>query len=95
MIVQLASNELFRLRGMRGARLEALQGVLWVTERGLEDDACLPAGGHYVIRGDGLVLVGVEAGGERGRFALRPPADAPSAVRKGVARFFRLPEFQL
>lgn len=70
MIVQLASDELFRLRGARGARLEALSGALWVTEEGRPQDGCLPAGAQYVVQGNGLVLVGVEPGGAPGRFAL-------------------------
>ena len=70
MIVQLSSDELFRLRGARGARLEALSGALWVTEEGRPQDGCLPAGAQYVVQGNGLVLVGVEPGGSPGRFAL-------------------------
>lgn len=70
MIVQLTPDELFRLRGARGARLEALSGALWVTEEGRPQDGCLPAGAQYVVQGNGLVLVGVEAGGVPGRFAL-------------------------
>lgn len=70
MIVQLSPEELFRLRGARGARLEALSGGLWVTEQGRPQDACLPCGGHYVVQGNGLVLVGVDAGSRGGRFSL-------------------------
>lgn len=97
MIVTLSPDDLFRLRGARGTRLEALEGILWVTERGREDDACLPAGGRYEIQGDGLVLVGIEAGGTRGRFAVRPAGALAECrgARAVVARFLRLPGYQL
>ena len=84
MIVQLSPEELFRLRGARGARLEALSGVLWVTEQDRAEDACLPAGRQYVVQGDGLVLVGVEAGGRSGRFSVAI-GDAWRALKAALA----------
>ncbi len=76
MVVTLTTKELFRLSRARGATLEALEGTLWVTESGREQDACLVPGGRYCVRGDGLVLVGIEAadGGASARLAVRPPA---------------------
>jgi hypothetical protein len=99
MILDVDRNEILRVRASRGACLEVLEGAVWVTEAGYEQDACVQAGDRYRIRGDGLVLVGTEAkrdGGSSGaKLALRPP---PGTTQAGLLRHFgvkRLPAWGL
>jgi hypothetical protein len=60
MVLQLKHNDFLRLRGARGVAIEVLGGRVWITEDGRAADSFLDPGGRYRVRGDGLVLVGVE-----------------------------------
>jgi uncharacterized protein YjiS (DUF1127 family) len=75
MILNLSANEFLRLSRARGTTLEVLDGSVWITEAGRERDAIVSPGMRYSVSGNGLVVVGVDAGphGEDSRIALRPP----------------------
>lgn len=75
MILNLNANEFLRLTRARGATLEVLEGRVWITEAGRERDALVSPGMHYAVGGNGLVVVGMDAGanGEVSRIALRKP----------------------
>lgn len=78
MILNLSSRKILRLTRSKGSSIEALDGTLWVTESGFAEDACIEPGGSYIVRGDGLVLVGADAGraGVGATFALRARVQA-------------------
>ncbi|MGE0873555.1 MAG: DUF1127 domain-containing protein [Burkholderiales bacterium] len=69
MVLRLDTKKILRLTKARGASIEALEGALWVTEAGFPEDGCVAAGTTYRVRGDGLVLIGADAGAD-GRGAM-------------------------
>ena len=71
MILNLADNDFLRLTRARGTTVEVLDGRVWITEAGRERDAFVSSGMHYDVSGDGLVVVGKEAG-PAARIAVRP-----------------------
>ena len=75
MILTLSSNEFLRLSKARGTTVEVLDGRVWITEAGSERDALVARGRRYSISGNGLVVVGMDAGADRevSRIALQPP----------------------
>ena len=62
MVLRIDDRDFLRLRGARGAAIEVLDGRVWITEDGRAADSFVASGGLYRVRGDGLVLVGAEAG---------------------------------
>jgi hypothetical protein len=60
MVLRLDDRDFLRLRGARGTAIEVLDGRVWITEDGRAADSFVGSGGHYRVRGDGLVLVGAE-----------------------------------
>jgi uncharacterized protein YjiS (DUF1127 family) len=75
MILNLSANEFLRLTRARGTTVEVLDGSVWITEAGRESDAIVSPGMRYSVSGNGLVVVGMDAGlvGEVSRIALLPP----------------------
>ncbi|MBI3374051.1 MAG: DUF2917 domain-containing protein [Betaproteobacteria bacterium] len=75
MILNLSANEFLRLTMARGTTVEVLDGRVWITEAGRERDALVFPGMHYSVAGNGLVVVGTDAGAadERSRIAVWPP----------------------
>ena len=75
MILSLSSNEFLRLTRARGTTVEVLDGGVWITEAGRERDAIMSSGMRYSVSGNGLVVVGMDAGAgsDVSRIALRPP----------------------
>lgn len=75
MILTLSAHEFLRLSRARGTTVEVLDGRVWITEAGSERDAFVSPGKRYSISGNGLVVVGMDAGpgSEVSRIALRPP----------------------
>jgi len=75
MILNLSANEFLRLTRARGTTVEVLDGRVWITEAGSERDAVVAPGKRYSISGNGLVVVGMDAGppSEVSRIALQPP----------------------
>lgn len=75
MILSLNANEFLRLSMARGATVEVLEGRVWITESGRERDAFVSPGMHYSVGGNGLVVVGTDAGArdELSRIAVRTP----------------------
>ncbi len=73
--ITLSGSELYRLdRGPIGARLIALQGVLWVTQAGDDADHLLLSGQSFTVTRPGVVLVqGMPEG--RVRVVPRPAED--------------------
>ena len=61
MVVWLNDRDFLRLRGARGAAIEVVDGRVWITEDGREQDSFVSGGGRYRVAGDGLVLVEAEA----------------------------------
>jgi len=74
MVLQLAFNDLLRLSGARGAAIEVLEGLVWITENGAARDQFLGAGRSYRVRGAGLVVVGAEGRGAPARVEVRTPS---------------------
>jgi uncharacterized protein YjiS (DUF1127 family) len=74
MILNLSANEFLRLTRARGTTVEVLDGSVWITEAGRERDAIVSPGMRYSVSGNGLVVVGIDAGpdSEVSRIALRP-----------------------
>jgi uncharacterized protein YjiS (DUF1127 family) len=75
MILNLSANEFLRLTRARGTTVEVLDGRVWITEAGSERDALVAPGRRYSISGNGLVVVGMDAGpgSEASRIVLQPP----------------------
>jgi len=75
MILNLCANEFLRLTRARGTTVEVLGGRVWITEAGRERDALVGSGMQYEVAGDGLVVVGTEAGpaASSSRIAVRTP----------------------
>jgi hypothetical protein len=61
MVLRLNNSDFLRLRGARGVAIEVVDGRVWITEDGREEDSFLAPGGRYLVGGDGLVLVEAEA----------------------------------
>jgi hypothetical protein len=61
MMLKLKNRDFLRLLGARGTAIEVVDGRVWITEDGREQDSFLSGGGSYRIAGDGLVLVEAEA----------------------------------
>jgi Protein of unknown function (DUF2917) len=61
MVLRLNNSDFLRLRGARGMAIEVVDGRVWITEDGREEDSFLASGGRYLVGGDGLVLVEAEA----------------------------------
>jgi hypothetical protein len=99
MILSVDRNKILRVSALRGATVEVLEGAVWVTEAGFEQDACVQAGGRYRIRGDGLVLVGTEGRqdgiGPRAKLSLRPAAGRTQAGLLRHLGITRLPAWGL
>jgi hypothetical protein len=56
--VRLEYRQVFTLPGdRRGGRLTALQGILWVTQQGDEDDFVLGQGESFTVTRRGMVVV--------------------------------------
>jgi hypothetical protein len=64
MVLRLKDNGFLRLRDARGLAIEVVNGRVWITEDGREEDSFLGIGGRYLVGGDGLVLVGAESASE-------------------------------
>jgi len=60
MVLQLTFNDFLRMRGVRGAAIEVLDGRVWITEDGRSGDLFLEPGRSYRVAGQGLVVVGAE-----------------------------------
>jgi len=75
MILNLSANEFLRLTRARGTTVAVLDGSVWITEAGRERDAIVSPGMRYSVSGNGLVVVGMDAGpdSEVSRIALLPP----------------------
>ena len=65
MIVRLNPKDLLRLRKARGVEIRALAGRVWITEDGAVGDYFLEPGRSYRVRGNGLVLLEGDNGGNR------------------------------
>jgi hypothetical protein len=61
MVLRLNNSDFLRLLGARGVAIEVVNGRVWITEDGREEDSFLASGGRYQVGGDGLVLVEAEA----------------------------------
>ena len=61
MVLRLNNRDFLRLRGARGVAIEIVDGRVWITEDGRDEDSFLSGGGSYRVAGDGLVLVEAEA----------------------------------
>lgn len=58
MEVRLAYRQVLTLQGdRRGGRLTVLQGILWVTQQGDEEDCLLQPGDSFLITRRGKVVV--------------------------------------
>ncbi len=75
MVLNLNGNEFLRLTGARGTTVEVLAGRVWITEAGRERDAFIVPGMTYAVAGNGLVVVGIDAGAAAApaRIAIWPP----------------------
>lgn len=62
MILRMHCDNFLRLNGARGMAIEVLDGRVWITEAGRAGDSFLEPGRSYRVDGDGLVLIGPEAG---------------------------------
>jgi len=66
MILHLQDNGFLWVRSARGATIEVLSGRVWITEDGCSADRFVARGHRYLVRGDGLLLIGTETRGGRG-----------------------------
>ena len=57
MVVQLQRSDFLRLQRRRGAWIEVISGLAWITEEGRAADQLLEPGSRYRVRSRGLVLV--------------------------------------
>lgn len=79
MVLNLNANEFLRLTRARGTTVEVLDGRVWITEAGRERDALVSPGMRYSVAGNGLVVIGMDAGaaenapGFTSRIAVWPP----------------------
>ena len=62
MVLRLNNKDFLRIRGACGLAIEVVDGRVWITEEGRPADRFLRAGARYLVRGNGMVLVGAEAG---------------------------------
>ena len=62
MVLKLNDKDFLRIRGACGLAIEVVDGRVWITEEGRPADRFLSAGARYLVRGNGMVLVGAEAG---------------------------------
>lgn len=104
MILNLEPNGTLSMAGARGVTVEVLDGHLWVTQPGREQDLILGRGSRYDVAGDAVVLVGLE---KRTRLDLRSNGRPPlwqrlrrawrrAAAERADARTLEaLPEYRL
>jgi hypothetical protein len=50
-----------RMSNAKSARLSVHEGLVWITEEGVDEDFFLSAGQTYLVRGDGLVIISAES----------------------------------
>ena len=55
--IELGANRLLHLRDALGTRIEALTGVIWITQSGDIRDIVVEAGDAFVVDRDGEVVV--------------------------------------
>jgi anti-sigma factor RsiW len=89
MVLSLNENEILRLTRARGTTVEVLDGCVWITEAGRERDAVVSSGARYSVGGNGLVVIGMDAGaggvaGISSRIAVWPPVWRWLQVRAGL-----------
>jgi hypothetical protein len=57
MDIRLQAHEIYRIDSKHGAKVQALKGVLWVTQKGDVEDHILKPGEQFFTLNKGLILV--------------------------------------
>ncbi len=57
MDIRLKAHEVYRIDSNHGAKVQALKGVLWVTQKGDVEDYILQPGEQFLTQHKGLILV--------------------------------------
>jgi hypothetical protein len=59
-VVPMPSGSALRLKNAKNTTLKVQEGLVWITEQGVDEDHFLQMGERYAVRGDGLVIIGAE-----------------------------------
>jgi uncharacterized protein YjiS (DUF1127 family) len=89
MVLQLTFNDFLRLHGAKGAAIEVLDGKVWITEDGRQNDRFLEAGRSYRVAGEGLVVVGAEDRTNFARVQVRREQSSLAALLKRLIQEWR------
>jgi Protein of unknown function (DUF2917) len=60
-ILPMPSGSAFRLSHAKATTLKIHDGLVWITEEGVDDDYFLQMGEQYEVRSDGLVIISAES----------------------------------
>jgi Protein of unknown function (DUF2917) len=60
-VLPMPSGSALRLNNAKNTTLKVQEGLVWITEEGVDEDHFLHTGEHYAVRGDGLVIIGAES----------------------------------
>jgi hypothetical protein len=60
-VLPMPSGSAIRLNNAKDTTLKVQDGLLWVTEEGVDEDQFLHRGDCYSVRGNGLVIIGAES----------------------------------
>lgn len=60
-VLPMPSGSAIRLNDAKDTTLKVQDGLVWITEEGVDDDYFLRAGERYAVRGAGLVIVSAES----------------------------------
>jgi Protein of unknown function (DUF2917) len=77
-VVPMLEHSALRLTSAKATTIWVQQGLVWLTEEGVEEDSFLQAGQNYVVRGDGLVILSAESDA---RIVFEEPTRALKAAR--------------
>jgi Protein of unknown function (DUF2917) len=59
-VLPMPSGSAFRLLHAKALTLKIQEGLVWVTEEGVNEDLFLGPGEQYAVRGNGLVIISAE-----------------------------------
>jgi Protein of unknown function (DUF2917) len=60
-VLSMPKSSAMRMSDAKSTRLSVQDGLVWITEEGVDEDFFLSAGQTYVVHSDGLVIVSAES----------------------------------
>jgi hypothetical protein len=60
-VLPMPKGSAVRLTNAKAMTLKIQEGLVWITEEGVEEDHFLINGEHYAVQGEGLVIISAES----------------------------------